>query len=316
MTGPRFPGCDVLDKRDTPSWNEETRRVIDKRLSEIPSRRFFTPEEWAMLAAIADRIVPQPGPVKERVSIAPWIDRKLAETGFSVVAFDAGPFWRALEDFVSDEESQRKLYWTDKRVSGGDDPLELGRNNSGKGVGGSTVHFTMVSLRFRPEWFKSRSALGYGVDWPVSAAEMGRYYAEVEEALKVAGPVRHPWGPPRGRYSYRAHEVNAAGLVLARGAESSYRQHRNLRSGHHQPEDRQHRANGGKAEGVPCTEQAVILRRQRSLLPHCLPGLTGRSGISGGPTRLREPTTSSSCRTRCRTSPGQSRVLVKAERRR
>ena len=144
---------------------------------------------------------------------------KLAEAGFSVVAFDAGPFWRPLEDFASDEESQHKLYWTDKRISGGDNPLELGRNNSGKGVGGSTVHFTMVSLRFRPEWFKSRSALGYGVDWPVSADEMWRYYAEVEDALKIAGPVRYPWGPPRGRYPYRAHEVNAAGLVLARGAE-------------------------------------------------------------------------------------------------
>src|SRR5579884_254398 len=144
----------------------------------------------------------------------------LAEAGFSTVAFDAGPFWRPLDDFASDEESQHKLYWTDPRISGGDNPLELGRNNSGKGVGGSTVHFTMVSLRFRPEWFKARARLGYGVDWPVSAAEMWRYYAEVEDALKVAGPVRYPWGPPRGRYPYRAHEVNAAGLVLARGAEA------------------------------------------------------------------------------------------------
>lgn len=28
---------------------------------------------------------------------------KLAEAGFSVVALDAGPFWRPLEDFASDE---------------------------------------------------------------------------------------------------------------------------------------------------------------------------------------------------------------------
>ena len=33
----------------------------------------------------------------------------------------------------------------------------MGSKNSGKAVGGSTVHFAMVSLRFRPEWFKSRS---------------------------------------------------------------------------------------------------------------------------------------------------------------
>lgn len=144
---------------------------------------------------------------------------KLAAAGFSVVAFDAGAYWRPLEDFASDEEEQQKLYWTDDRISGGDDPVELGSNNSGKAVGGSTVHYMMVSLRFRPEWFKSRSLLGYGYDWPVDWREMWKFYAEVEQALKISGPVRYPWGPARGRYPYRPHEVNAAGLVLARGAE-------------------------------------------------------------------------------------------------
>jgi len=145
---------------------------------------------------------------------------KLAEYGFSVVAFDAGAWWRPLEEFASDEEHQRKLYWNDERICDGDDPLQLGSNNSGKAVGGSTVHFAMVSLRFRPDWFKSRSKLGYGADWPLDWREMWDYYAEVEQALKISGPVRYPWGPKRPRYPYRAHEVNAAGLVLARGADA------------------------------------------------------------------------------------------------
>ena len=102
----------------------------------------------------------------------------------------------------------------------GENPLQLGNNNSGKAVGGSTVHFAMVSLRFRPEWFKARSALGYGADWPLDWREMWRYYAEVEEALKISGPVNYPWGPHRPRYPYRAHELNAAAMVLARGAEA------------------------------------------------------------------------------------------------
>jgi choline dehydrogenase-like flavoprotein len=144
---------------------------------------------------------------------------KLAENGFSVVVLDAGPFWRPLDDFASDELAQQVLYWTDDRITGGEDPIALGGNNSGRGVGGSTVHFSMISLRFRPEWFKSNTQLGYGFDWPISYDEIAPYYAEVEEALKVAGPVNYPWGPPRRRYPYRAHEVNAAGLVLARGAE-------------------------------------------------------------------------------------------------
>jgi choline dehydrogenase-like flavoprotein len=144
---------------------------------------------------------------------------RLAEAGFSVVAFDAGPFWRPLEDFASDEEEQQKLYWTDERITGGADPIALGGNNSGRGVGGSTVHFSMIQLRFRPEWFKARSLLGYGFDWPVSYADMEPYYGEVERALAVAGPVRYPWGPQRGPYPYRPHPLNASGLVLARGAE-------------------------------------------------------------------------------------------------
>ena len=145
---------------------------------------------------------------------------KLAEYGFSVVALDAGPYFRPLEDFASDESEQAKLYWTDDRIVEGDNPLQLGSINSGKAVGGSTVHFAMVSLRFRPEWFKSRSVLGYGADWPVDWREMWSYYAEVEQALKISGPISYPWGPPRPRYPYRAHQLNAAAIALARGCEA------------------------------------------------------------------------------------------------
>jgi len=48
---------------------------------------------------------------------------RLAELGFSVVGFDAGPWWRPLEDFASDEAHQQKLYWTDDRICDGADPL-------------------------------------------------------------------------------------------------------------------------------------------------------------------------------------------------
>jgi choline dehydrogenase-like flavoprotein len=145
---------------------------------------------------------------------------KLAEYGFSVVALDAGPYFRPLEDFASDETEQTKLYWTDDRITEGANPLQLGSNNCGKAVGGSTVHFAMVSLRFRPEWFKSRTLLGYGADWPLDWREMWKYYTEVEDALTIAGPVTYPWGPRRPRYPYRAHELNAAARALAKGCEA------------------------------------------------------------------------------------------------
>ena len=144
----------------------------------------------------------------------------LAEAGFSVVGFDAGPYFRPMEDFASDETEQNKLYWTDTRVVDGANPMVMGGKNSGRAVGGSTVHFAMVSLRFRPEWFRSRSVLGYGADWPLDWREMWHYYGRAEQALAISGPVNYPWGPKRPRYPYRAHELNGAAEVLARGAEA------------------------------------------------------------------------------------------------
>ena len=144
----------------------------------------------------------------------------LADQGFSVIGFDAGPYFRPLEDFASDEREQEKLYWNDDRISEGANPLVMGGKNSGKAVGGSTVHFAMVSLRFRPEWFKARSELGYGADWPLDWREMWDWYRRAELALSISGPITYPWGPKRPSYPYRAHPINGAAELLARGAEA------------------------------------------------------------------------------------------------
>ncbi|MDQ2805135.1 MAG: GMC family oxidoreductase [Pseudomonadota bacterium] len=145
--------------------------------------------------------------------------QNLAEGGFSVVAFDAGPWFRPLDEFASDETAQNKLYWLDERIIDGANPITMGGKNSGKAIGGSTVHFAMVSLRFRPAWFKSRTELGYGADWPLDWREMWDYYRKAELALTISGPINYPWGPPRPRYPYRAHQLNAAAFVLAEGCE-------------------------------------------------------------------------------------------------
>jgi hypothetical protein len=45
-------------------------------------------------------------------------------------------------DFATDEKEQNKLFWLDERISAGGDPIHFGNNNSGIGVGGSTLHYT------------------------------------------------------------------------------------------------------------------------------------------------------------------------------
>lgn len=56
----RFPGYDVLSKRNSPSWNHKTREVINRRMALSCQPRFFTEAEFALVGAIAERIVPQP----------------------------------------------------------------------------------------------------------------------------------------------------------------------------------------------------------------------------------------------------------------
>ena len=75
----RFPGYDVLNKRHSPSWNEQTRRAVDARLALPHEPRFFTAEEWAIVRPLCDRIVPQPGGDRPPVPTAALLDNRLHE---------------------------------------------------------------------------------------------------------------------------------------------------------------------------------------------------------------------------------------------
>jgi hypothetical protein len=72
----RYPGYDVLAKRNTPSWNEETRRVIDRRLAMPRTPRFLSEHAFATVEAIAAQIVPQPAN-RPPVPVAALVDAKL-----------------------------------------------------------------------------------------------------------------------------------------------------------------------------------------------------------------------------------------------
>jgi Gluconate 2-dehydrogenase subunit 3 len=74
----RYPGFNVLDKWSSPDWDEQTREVVRRRLEKTPPVRFFTEAEACTLAAVAERIIPQPDRLEaEKVLIVPWIDEKL-----------------------------------------------------------------------------------------------------------------------------------------------------------------------------------------------------------------------------------------------
>jgi choline dehydrogenase-like flavoprotein len=142
--------------------------------------------------------------------------QRLARAGLRVVALDAGPFWDPDRDWVSDEAGSHHLYWTEPRVITGDDPVPLGSNNSGRGVGGSMVHYAGFTPRFHPSDFRTRTLDGVGADWPIRYCDLRPYYRDLEEELPVAGE-RWPWGDPHG-YPHRPHPVGGNGEVFLRGA--------------------------------------------------------------------------------------------------
>lgn len=146
---------------------------------------------------------------------APLIAR-LAAAGLNVVALEAGRHWSPADDFATDEAEQDKLYWLDERLSAGGNPIAFGKNNSGIGVGGSTLHYTAYVPRPRPADFHLNRDFGVGVDWPLGYADLAPYYDELEAFLGVSGSSPYPWGPPRPRYPLAPLPLNAAAQLMQR----------------------------------------------------------------------------------------------------
>jgi choline dehydrogenase-like flavoprotein len=142
--------------------------------------------------------------------------QRLARRGWKVVVLESGPFWDPDQDWVSDEAGSHRLYWTDDRVTGGSDPVELGKNNCGHGVGGSMVHYAGYCPRFHPSDFEVRSRDGVGEDWPIRYAELKRHYERLELELPVAGDF-WPWGDPH-RYPHTPHPIAGGADVARAGA--------------------------------------------------------------------------------------------------
>jgi hypothetical protein len=102
---------DVLTKWDTPSWDDQTREVLRKRLTEVPARRFFSETEWQTLEAVCGRLIPQPER-SDPIPIVPWIDEKLHHNWRDGFRYDDMPplreAWRLGLEGI-DHESRRRF---------------------------------------------------------------------------------------------------------------------------------------------------------------------------------------------------------------
>jgi choline dehydrogenase-like flavoprotein len=142
---------------------------------------------------------------------------ELAAAGMTVVVLEAGEWLDTRHDFVNDELSMLGRFdWDDLRITAGDDPLRLGRVNTGRAVGGTTVHYTAMTLRLDPSDFSVASSDGVGVDWPFGYDELAPYYAEVERALPVSGPRSSVW-PSGAPYQHGELPWSAKDHILGAG---------------------------------------------------------------------------------------------------
>ena len=209
-----------LNKREP--WERDTIAQIPLLLAPALAAAPAAPDPQAAIA------MPSVYPVSEPVDAvvigtgaggAPLFAR-LAQAGLRVVALEAGQAWTPGTDFATDERAQDKLFWNDERLSAGDDPMAFGRNNSGIGVGGSTLHYTAYTPRAHPDDLRLHTEFGVGADWPLSYQDLAPYYDELEHFLGISGPTPYPWGPERASsYPLAPLPLNSAAQLMQRGCD-------------------------------------------------------------------------------------------------
>ncbi|MCS3744625.1 choline dehydrogenase-like flavoprotein [Xanthomonas arboricola] len=139
---------------------------------------------------------------------------RLAQAGVSMVVLEAGAAFTP-QSHIPDELTTG-IYWMDERLSGGQTPTAFGPNNSGSGLGGSTLHWGAFCPRPDKRDLSLLTQTGHGADWPIPHEELLSYIRRVETFIGVSGPAHYPWDPARS-YMYPPPQRNASAAAMERG---------------------------------------------------------------------------------------------------
>ncbi|MTI20870.1 GMC family oxidoreductase, partial [Fulvivirga sp. RKSG066] len=81
--------------------------------------------------------------------------------------------------------------------------------------GGSSNCWTGCVPRFMPNDFRMNSKYGVGADWPISYDDLSEYYNQVEEVMKIGGPINTPF-PRNKKYPLPPQTLSSVDKILQR----------------------------------------------------------------------------------------------------
>ncbi len=85
------------------------------------------------------------------------------------------------------------------------------------GVGGSTLLYTAMWMRFLPSDFRVKTLDGVADDWPITYEDLVPYYNILDEELGLAGLAGDPAYPPGQRMIMPPHPIGKVGMKAVKG---------------------------------------------------------------------------------------------------
>lgn len=128
---------------------------------------------------------------------------ELTKAGMNVLMLEMGRHYQSHRtDFAENELAMWERVWSNAQYNVTGNGF-TGAPNLGIGVGGGTLAWTAVSLRFFNHDFKARSTYGQPTgssveDWPITLSELEPFYDKAERQLGVSGEIS-PWDSPSRR---------------------------------------------------------------------------------------------------------------------
>lgn len=131
--------------------------------------------------------------------------RRFAEAGLSVVALEQG-HWQDRQNYPGAQwhweltAMGRYAYMPAMRNLPWDTPIDASESDMLQldfcGVGGSTILFNALWIRFLEDNFRTRGVTGLGRDWPLSYQDLQSFYERTDRIIGCSGLGGNPAYPP------------------------------------------------------------------------------------------------------------------------